>query len=97
MRARLEGAALDHVTHGQRGQHDLAVGQLGVRVVLALDVGPQEPGEGDDPAAGRELGLLGPVRADRAARAPRPTRRTWALVPVASFIWEATVRFQISS
>ena len=25
------------------------------------------------------------------------TRRTWALVPVASFIWEATVRFQISS
>ena len=26
-----------------------------------------------------------------------PTRRTWALVPVASAIWEATVRFQISS
>ena len=25
------------------------------------------------------------------------TRRTWALVPVASVIWEATVRFQISS
>ena len=26
-----------------------------------------------------------------------PTRRTWALVPVASAIWEATVRFQMSS
>ncbi len=26
-----------------------------------------------------------------------PTRRTWALVPVASVIWEATVRFQMSS
>ena len=27
----------------------------------------------------------------------RPTRRTWALVPVASDIWEATVRFQMRS
>ena len=26
-----------------------------------------------------------------------PTRRTWALVPVASAIWEATVRFQMRS
>ena len=26
-----------------------------------------------------------------------PTSRTWALVPVASAIWEATVRFQIRS
>ena len=25
------------------------------------------------------------------------TRRTWALVPVASFIWDATVRIQIIS
>ena len=25
------------------------------------------------------------------------TSRIWALVPVASFIWEATVRFQIRS
>ena len=37
-----------------------------------------------------------PARPGR-RRAPWPTRRTWALVPVASFIWEATVRFQISS
>ncbi len=26
-----------------------------------------------------------------------PVSRTWALVPVASDIWEATVRFQIRS
>ena len=33
----------------------------------------------------------------RAARRRGSTRRTCALVPVASAIWEATVRFQISS
>ena len=31
------------------------------------------------------------------APADAPTSRTWALVPVASVIWEATVRFQIMS
>ena len=54
----LERAALDGVALAQRGQHHLAVGQLGLGVVLPLDVGPQEAREGDDPAAGRELGLL---------------------------------------
>ena len=60
---------VDHVALGQRRQHDLAVGQLGLGVVLALDVGPQEPGEGDDPAAGRELGLLAGGHARRAPSA----------------------------
>ena len=40
------------------GRTHLAVGQLGVRIVLAFDVGAQEPREGDDAAAGGELGLL---------------------------------------
>ena len=35
--------------------------------------------------------------AGRPAAAEVPTRRTWALVPVASAICEATVRFQIRS
>ncbi len=84
----------DRVALGHRGQVDLAVGQLGLGVVLALDVGPEEPGELDDLARGGELrlaaGAARPVRAE-------PTSRTWALVPVASAICEATVRFQMRS
>ena len=74
---------------------DLPVGQLGLRIVLALHVGPQVPGELDDLARRGELRL--PRRLRRPPRPTVPTRRTWALVPVASAIWEATVRFQIRS
>ena len=74
---------------------DLAVGQLGLGIVLALDVGPQVPGELDDLARRRELGL--PGRPVALGPTEVPTRRTWALVPVASAICEATVRFQIRS
>ncbi len=82
------------VALGQRRQLDLALGQLGLGVVGPFDVGPQETGERDDCARGRELGLVG-----AAVRGPpgTPTRRTWALVPVASAICEATVRFQMRS
>jgi hypothetical protein len=73
---------------------DLPIGQLGLGVVLALDVGPQVPGELDDLARGGELRL---PAADPFGPTEVPTSRTWALVPVASAIWEATVRFQIRS
>ncbi len=60
---------------GQRRQAALVVIQLGVRVVGALDVGLQEPVEGDDLARGAELGVLprggGAGHPDR-----RPTRRS---------------------
>ena len=45
---RLEVAHRHRVTLGHRGQVDFAIGQLGVRVVLSFDVGPQEAGELDD-------------------------------------------------
>ena len=54
----LERPAAQRVADGQRRQPDLLVLQLGVGVVGALDVGPQEAGERDDLAAGGELGVL---------------------------------------
>ena len=77
-----------------RRQPPLAVLELGVGIVAALDVGPQEAGERDDLAGGLEVGV--------GARRPGPeptgaASRTVALVPVASAIWLATVRCQISS
>ena len=52
------------VALGHRRQVDLAIGQLGLGVVLALDVGPQVAGELDDLARGGELRLpAGPVAA----------------------------------
>lgn len=71
------------------GQAALAVVQLGVRVVGALDVGLQEAVEGDRLAGGAEL--------DVPAVGRRAAIFTVTLLPTASFIWEATVRFQISS
>ena len=91
--AGLDGGGRHGVTLGQRRQLDLAVGQVGLGVVGTLDIGPEEPGEGDDVARGGEL-------ASSATAAPgrgHPTSRSWALVPVASAICEATVRFQMRS
>ena len=89
----LEVGDRGRVALGHRRQVDLTVGQLGLGVVLTLDVGPQEPGELDDLARGRELAASRPAPSTVAV----PVSRTWALVPVASAIWEATVRFQIRS
>jgi len=81
------------VALGERRQHDLAVGELGFGVVLALHVGPQEPGEVDDPALASKVASVPASEPDGTGA----IRRAWALTPVASAIWEATVRFQISS
>jgi hypothetical protein len=54
---------------------------LGFGVVRAGDIGAVETGEGDDLARGCEGASI----------------RTWVRTPLASFICEARVRFQISS
>ena len=93
MRARDELAAFDGVAHDQGRQHHLAVGELGLGVVLPFDVRARKPGKA----------ITRPLAENSASwpwASPSGTivvRRICALVPVASVIWEATVRFQISS
>jgi hypothetical protein len=78
------------VAFGHLGQDAFLVLELGVGIVGALDVGPQEAGERDGLAARREQGLTTVGR-----RRPRADRRRDS--PRASVIWEAMVRCQISS
>ena len=82
-------SASSGVALGQRRQPALPVVALGVGIVRVLDVRLEEPVEADDLAGRAELGPL--------AGGGRPATRTDTDSPVASFIWEATVRFQTSS
>jgi len=54
----LEPVDVEDIAGGEGGQAHLAVLQIALRVVGPLHVGPQEPGELDDLARGRELGVL---------------------------------------
>ena len=72
------------------GKPALLVVRARAVVVPALLVGGQEAAEGDDRAGRGEL--------ERPGRRRRwPPSRTVAVEPRASAIWEATVRFQMSS
>ena len=64
--------ALGGVTLGDRGQHSLSLGERGVRVVRALDVGPEEAGEVDHVAVGLEDRLDRPVRLADLEHHPAP-------------------------
>ena len=94
MRVGLEGLGRDRLALVEpRQARVVVVGGRGLVVLVTrrlarLLVGGEEAGERDDGAGRGEL--------DRVARARAPTR-TVEVVPLASFIWLATVRFQMSS
>ncbi len=94
MAAGLEVGTDGRVALGHRRQVDLAVGQLGLGVVLALDVGPQEAGELDDLARGARTR---PPRRPPSAGRRCPSQADLGAGAGGVGHLEATVRFQIRS
>jgi hypothetical protein len=95
---RLELVAIERVARRHRRQEHLLVGQLGLRVIGALDVSPQIPRELDGLPRGLEEERL-VVGGDGSAllSEARPSICTRIRFPRASAIWQAMVRFQMSS
>ncbi len=84
----------ERVPLGQRRKLRVALGELGIGIVRSFDIGPQESRKRDHGPRDPELGEL---RLPGGVRSAVPSIRTWAVVPLASAICEATVRFQMRS
>ena len=95
----VDGGVGQPLADRQVGEQALAVVEVGLGVVGALDVDPQVAGERDGAARGRPVRgrRAGDRRSAAGAEREGASMRTDTVLPTASAICEASVRFQIRS